>query len=417
MKRIYTLLFIILFSLNLYADKILVPMDNTQTDHLHAYGLVYWTLTLGQKSEWLLNYKDGSFILDNTKEVAEKANLMGVSTITVNDADLTRIYQEIEENNMKRIFLNKAPKIAVYAPPFSDPWDDAVRLALEYADVPYTRLWDKEVLLGDLEKYDWLHLHHEDFTGQYGKFYSSFRNMDWYKKKVAKFRQVARLLGYTSVPREKRAVAKMIQDYVSKGGFLFAMCSATDTLDIALASDELDIVPEEIDGTGITPNAQEKLDFNRTFAFTDFKLVFDPYVYEFSDIDINIMTEGLYNQPDTFSLFEFSAKIDPVPTMLVQSHKNVIKGFLGQTTAYNRKVIKEGITILAETPNTVRVKYIHGEFNKGTFTFLAGHDPEDYRHLVGDPPTDLSLHKNSAGFRLILNNILYPAAKKNPQKT
>lgn len=404
-------------SINLYADKILVYMNDTQTDHLKAYGLIYWAISQGYKSEWLLNYEYGSFLLDYSEEIKDKANLMGVSFHVIDDIILTSILQVIEENNMNRIFLNKAPKIAIYAPPFVDPWDDAVRLALEYAQIPYTRLWDKEVLLGDLEKYDWLHLHHEDFTGQYGKFYASFRNAEWYKKKVAKFRRLARELGFKSVSESKRAVAKMIQDYVAKGGFLFAMCSATDTIDIALASDGLDIVPKEIDGTGITPDTQGKLDYNKTFAFADFKLVFDPYKYEFSDIDLDIMKERLYYQPDTFSLFDFSAKIDPVPCMLVQSHKNAIKGFLGQTTGYYKKVIKESITILAETPGTDRVKYIHGEFNKGTFTFLGGHDPEDYRHLVGDPATDLSLHKNSAGFRLILNNVLYPAAKKKPQKT
>ncbi len=417
MKTIICIFLSIILHITLYADKILVLMDETQSDHIHAYGLVYWTLSQGYKSEWLLNYKDGSFLLDNTQDIIEKANLMGVSHQIINDALLTDIYQTIEENNMNRIFLNKAPKIAVYAPGFIDPWDDAVRIALEYAQIPYTRLWDKKVLMGELDNYDWLHLHHEDFTGQYGKFYASFRNTDWYKKKVAKFRRLARELGYNSVSKAKRAVAQTIQTYVAKGGFLFAMCSATDTLDIALASDGLDIVSKEIDNTGITPNAQIKLDFSKTFAFTDFKLILDPYIYEFSDIDVNIMKEGLYNNPDTFNLFEFSAKIDPVPSMLVQNHKNVIKGFLGQTTAYNKRVIKESCTILAETPNTTRVKYIHGEFGKGTYTFLGGHDPEDYRHLVGDPPTDLSLYKNSAGYRLILNNILYPAAKKKPQKT
>jgi len=417
MKRFILLLLVLVLTNIVYADRIVVLMDDTQTDHLRAYGLIYWALSRGYKSEWLLNYKCGSFVIDYSEEIKEKANLLGVSFVVADETELVSIYQTIEENNMNRIYLNKAPKIAIYAPPFADPWDDAVRLALEYAQIPYTRLWDKEVLFGELDNYDWLHLHHEDFTGQYGKFYASFRNAAWYKKKVAKFRRLARELGFKSVAENKRAVAKMIQDYVAKGGFLFAMCSATDTIDIALASDGLDIVPREIDGTGITPGAQEKLDFNKTFAFENFKLIFNPYQYEFSDIDIDIMKAKLYYQPDTFLLFDFSAKIDPVPCMLVQSHKNAIKGFLGQTTAYNRHVIKERVTILAETPGTDRVKYIHGEFHKGTFTFLGGHDPEDYRHLVGDPPTDLSLHKNSAGFRLILNNILYPAARKKPQKT
>ncbi len=392
-------------------------MDDSQRDHLSAYGLVYYALVQGYKAEWLLNYQGGSFIIDNSKDIIDRANLLGVSYSIVDDNALTTMYQEIEENNMNRLFLDKAPKIAVYAPAFVEPWDDAVRLVLDYAKISYTRLWDKEVLLGELEKYDWLHLHHEDFTGQYGKFYGSFRNTDWYKMDVARATKLARELGFQSVQLEKCSVAKMIQGYVMNGGFLFAMCSAIDSLDIALAAEGIDIIPQEIDGTPITSDAQNKLDYNKCFAFTGFKLIFDPYVYEVSDIDIDIMKEGLYNNPDTFTLFDFSAKIDPVPTMLVQNHKNVIKGFLGQTTAFNRNVIKENVTILADTFNTDRVKYIHGDFGKGTVTFLGGHDPEDYRHLVGDPATDLSLHKNSPGYRLILNNILYPAAKKKQRKT
>jgi hypothetical protein len=342
---------------------------------------------------------------------------MGVSFEVLGSGKVASIYQQIEENNMNRIFLDKAPKVAVYAPSFAEPWDDAVRLALEYAKIPYKRLWDEEVLLGNLEKYDWLHLHHEDFTGQYGKFYASYRKTQWYQKQVSLFTKMARELGYKSVQKEKCAVAKMIQAYVSAGGFLFAMCAACDTIDISLASENIDIVPQEIDGTPFDSNAQKNLDFAKCFAFENFQLIFDPYVYEFSDIDINIMKEGLYYKPDTFSLFEFSAKEDPVPCMLTQNHKNVIKGFLGQTTAFNRKVIKDSSTILGETKETDRVRYIHGEFGKGTYTFLGGHDPEDYRHLVGDPPTDLSLHKNSAGYRLILNNVLFPAAHKKRRKT
>ncbi len=409
------LLFSATFSLN--ANKLLIYMDNTQTDHLRAYGLVYWSLQQGDRGEWLLNYRDGSFLIPDTPENREKANLMGVSFTPVSDADLTEIYQIIDNNNMNRIYLDKAPKVAVYAPSYAEPWDDAVRLALDYAQIPYKRLWDKEVLLGELADYDWLHLHHEDFTGQYGKFYASFRNTEWYQKRVAMFTKLARDLGYKSVQEEKGAVAKMIQAYVSTGGFLFAMCAACDTIDIALAAQGIDIVPPEIDGTPYDPDAQQKLDWTKTFAFENFELIFDPYVYEFSDIDIDIMKEGLYYNPDTFTLFDFSAKEDPIACMLNQSHKNVIKGFLGQTTAFYRNVIKDSITILGETPGTDRVKYIHGEFGKGTFTFLGGHDPEDYRHLVGDPPTDLSLHKNSPGYRLILNNVLFPAAKKKKRKT
>ncbi len=401
----------------LYADKIYIYMDDTQSDHLRAYGVVYWALEKGFKGEWLLNYHGGSFLLDYNKNIAEYANLMGVSYSIIDDSDIIKIYQTIEENNMNRIPLNKAPKIAVYAPPYAEPWDDAVRLVLEYAKIPYTQLWDKEVLMGELSKYDWLHLHHEDFTGQYGKFYASFRNTDWYKKQVAQAIRLARGLGFKSVQEEKHTIAKMIQQYVSSGGFLFAMCAATDTIDIALAAQGLDIIPKEIDNTPVTPNAQEKLDYTKTFAFTDFKLIFNPYVYEFSDIDVDVIKEGLYYKQGTFTLFDFSAKEDPIPTMLIQNHKNVIKDFLGQTTAFHRWVIKDSITIMGETPETDRVKYIHGNFGKGTFTFYAGHDPEDYKHLVGDPPTELSLHKNSPGYRLILNNVLFPAAKKKRRKT
>ncbi|MDD5067565.1 MAG: asparagine synthetase B [bacterium] len=399
------------------AQKLLVPMDNTQRDHLRAYGLMFWALEQGLKGEWLLNYRGGSFLLDHADNIKEHADLLGVSCVVIDDAALVLLYQTMDQENMNRIYLDKAPKIGVYAPTYTEPWDDAVRLVLDYSQIPYTRVWDKEVLLGELSKFDWLHLHHEDFTGQYGKFYGSFRNAEWYKMDVARAVKMARELGFKSVQQEKCAVAKMIQAYVMQGGFLFGMCSVMDSLDISLASEGIDIIPPEIDGTSVTANAQEKLDYNRTFAFTGFKLVFDPYVYEVSDIDIDIMKEGLYNTPDTFTLFDFSAKIDPVPCMLVQNHENAVKGFLGQTTAFVRKVIKENVTILADTPNTDRVKYIHGDFGKGTFTFLGGHDPEDYRHLVGDPATDLSLHKNSPGYRLILNNVLYPAAKKKNRKT
>ncbi len=416
-KVLFALSILFIFSTSLFSNKIFIYMDDNQTDHLRAYGVVYWALSKGYKGEWLLNYRGGSFILPAFTDIKDYANLMGVSYEIKTESELSGIYNIIAENNMNRIYLNKAPKIAVYAPQYAEPWDDAVRLVLEYAKIPYTRLWDKEVLLGELSKFDWLHLHHEDFTGQYGKFYASFRNTEWYQKQVASAIKLAHSLGFKTVQQEKCAVAKMIQQYVAAGGFLFAMCAATDTIDIALAAEGIDIIPPEIDGTPITPNAQEKLDFTKTFAFTGFKLIFDPYVYEFSDIDVDVIKEGMYYHQGTFTLFDFSAKEDPIPCMLVQDHKNVIKDFLGQTTAFHRWVIKDSVTILADTPNTDRVKYIHGDFGKGTFTFLGGHDPEDYKHLVGDPPTDLSLHKNSPGYRLILNNVLFPAAKKHKRKT
>ncbi len=406
-----------LFICKVEANKILVPMDNTQTDHLRAYGLVYWALSIDTEGEWLLNYRGGSFLLEDYDVIKKRANELGVLIEEISEPQVARIYQIIEENNMNRIHLSKAPKIAVYAPSFAEPWDDAVRLVLEYAKIPYTRVWDEEVLAGILPEFDWVHLHHEDFTGQFGKFYASYRNTSWYQKQVADAIKLARKLGYSSVQEEKCAVAKMIQAYVADGGFLFAMCAAVDTIDIALAAEGIDIVPPEIDGTPITPDAQEKLNFSKTFAFQNFHLIFDPYVYEFSDIDVDIVKEGMYYNQGNFVLFDFSAKIDPVPCMLNQNHTRIIKDFLGQTTGFYKNVIKPDVTILAEYPDKPVAKYIHGEFGKGTFTFLGGHDPEDYKHLVGDPPTDLSLHKNSPGYRLILNNVLFPAAKKKRRKT
>jgi hypothetical protein len=342
---------------------------------------------------------------------------MNVSYSEIGPEEESRINNVIEKNNMYSVELNKAPKIAVYSPPNKGPWDDAVTLVLTYAKIPYTVLWDKEVLQGELDQYDWLHLHHEDFTGQHGKFYSAYRHASWYIKRVTRFRKVAKQAGFKSVAEHKRAVAQKIQMYVKKGGFLFAMCSATDTIDIALSSDGLDIIAPEIDGTPVTPAVQKKLDYNATFAFKNFKLVIDPNIYEFSDIDIDIRKEGLAFMPDTFTLFNFSAKIDIIPTILNQNHVNTIKGFLGQTTAFYKDKIKDKITILASTKNTNRVKYIHGAFGKGQFTFYGGHDPECYRHLVGMEPTNLEMHPNSPGYRLILNNILFPSAKKKKLRT
>lgn len=415
MKKILILL--VLISLPLFSQNILVPMDESQTDHLKAYGVTYWVLENNLKAEWLLNYRGGSFLLPDLPVIREYAALMGVSYIPVEASGLAQIQQTIDMNNMSRVFLDKAPKIAVYVPPTNDPWDDAVTLVLEYAQIPYDKLWDEEVLSGRLADYDWLHLHHEDFTGQYGKFYASYRNADWYKMQVAKFRQMAFSLGFSSVQEEKRVVAKMLQAYVSEGGFLFAMCAACDSLDIALASEGLDIISPEIDGSPITPDVQNKLDFSRTFAFQNFNLILSPYVYEFSDIDIDPVKEGIYNQQGKFQLFDFSAKEDPIPCMLNQNHEHNVDDFLGQTTAFHDYVLKPGITILGRTVATRMIKYIHGDLDKGTFTFLGGHDPEDYKHLIGDPPTDLTLRKNSPGYRLILNNILFPAARKQKRKT
>ncbi len=402
-----------------HADKILIYMDLSQTDHLKAYGVAYWALEQGYNVEWLLNYRGGSFMTDYYEGVADICRIRGVAFDVISLSQAASIYKEIEENNMEVVLLEKAPAIAIYTPPNKEPWDDAVTLALTYAEIPYTTLWDEEVLKGDLEKYDWLHLHHEDFTGQYGKFYRSFRNALWYKQEVATCELMAKKLGFRKVSEEKKVVARAIKDYIARGGFVFAMCSATETLDIALAAEGVDIVPQELDGDPVDPDCQERLDYSKTFAFTDFQVSTDAYKYEHSNIDTSPdkILSGMGPETDYFTLFDFSAKLDPVPTMLVQDHVSVVKGFMGQTTAFRKSLLKKYVTILGETEGQDEVKYIHGNYGRGTWTFYGGHDPEDYQHMVGDPPTDLSLHKNSPGYRLILNNILFPAAKKKERKT
>jgi hypothetical protein len=327
------------------------------------------------------------------------------------------IRAELEQGNMEEVILEKAPKIAVYIPTVSQPWDDAVTLALAYADIPYEKVFDEEVMTGKLDEYDWLHLHHEDFTGQYGKFYAAYRTAQWYRNQQVEFEALAHKLGYQKVSEAKKAVAEKIRQYVFNGGFLFAMCSACDTFDIALAAEGVDIAAQEFDHDGITPGFQEKLNYDRCFAFTDFKLITNPYVYEFSDIDTSDYVRARGSAEDYFTLFEFSAKYDPVPTMLTQSHTNVVKGFLGQTTGFKKPLVKKSAVVLGQDAVHAEVKYLHGNFGRGTYTFLGGHDPEDYQHAVGDPPTDLSLHVNSPGYRLILNNVLFPAAKKKKMKT
>ncbi|MBI1387409.1 MAG: asparagine synthetase B [bacterium] len=414
------LLLIAFIAARVHAGALLIPMDaEGQTDHLKAYGVTYWALQQGMKAEWLLNYRGGSFLIFDTDSALKKAAMQGVTATTVDDAAVQAIYQQIEENNMDRIPLEKAPKVAVYTPPTADPWDDAVTLALTYADIPYDKIWDEEALDGKLNNYDWLHLHHEDFTGQYGKFYRSFRNTPWYQEQVRQFEAMARKAGYSKVQDHKGAVAEAIHDYVQRGGFLFAMCAATDTLDIALAARGLDIVAPEIDGDGLTPGYQEKLNFNNTLAFTNFSLVTNPLIYEFSDIDTgpSPVTPGERYQAQFFTLFDFSAKFDPVPTILTQDHTSKVPDFLGQTTAFRKSKLKPNVIVLADFPGTGVAKYIHGVLGDGTFTFLAGHDPEDAQHLVGEGDTDLSQHPNSPGYRLILNNVLFPAAKKKPRKT
>lgn len=393
-------------------------MDLAQTDHLKAYGIAYWVLKQGQTVDWLLNYRDGSFMTDYSDLIAAECRIRGVFFEQISNANASEIYTQVKADNvnMDLIKLEVAPKIAVYATPGTQPWDDAVRLALEYAEIEHDIIWDEEVLSGKLDKYDWLHLHHEDFTGQYGKFWVSFQNTPWYIEQVSINEAMAKKLGFNKVSEMKKAVVKKIRDYVANGGFLFAMCSATDSYDIALAAMNVDICESMFDGDPADPQANQKLDYSQTFAFENFKLITDPMVYEFSDIDIQ---PNQTHQPgiDYFTLFEFSAKYDPVPTMLTQNHANIIKGFMGQTTAFKKELIKNSVIIMGEREGTNEVKYIHGNIGKGTFTWYGGHDPEDYRHIVGEEPTQLEIHKNSPGYRLILNNVLFPAAEKKKQKT
>ena len=393
-------------------------MDLNQTDHLKAYGITYRALTKGYKADWLLNYKGGSFLIDYSDDVAAECRLNNVLFETISFSQATEIYSFVqsEENNMDVVRLENAPKVAVYVPPGFQPWDDAVTLVLEYAQVPYDKIWNDEILKGDLDNYDWLHLHHEDFTGQYGKFYASFANAQWYIDQQLLYEQNAKKNGFKKVSEMMRSVAIDIKNYVGKGGFLFAMCSATDSYDIALSAINVDICEQMYDGDAADPDAQQKLNFDNTLAFTNFKLEMNPYVYEYSDIDIQPMEVGNFEN-DYFTLFEFSAKYDPVPTMLTQSHANIIRGFMGQTSMFRRNTIKNSVIILGQRDGTDQVKYIQGNYGRGSFAFYGGHDPEDYQHAVGDPPTELSLYKNSPGYRLILNNILFPAATKKKQKT
>ena len=394
-------------------------MDLAQKDHLKAYGIAYWILTQDINVEWLLNYRGGSFMLDEFPAITKEARIRGVTVEPMDDQSAIGIYAEVDANNMEVVLLEKAPKIAIYTPPSKQPWDDAVTLALTYAEVDYEMLWDDEVFLGKLDRFDWLHLHHEDFTGQYGKFYRNFHNAPWYVDQQQEFETMAKRLGFTSVSEEKKAVARTIRDYVGKGGFLFAMCSATDSYDIALAAEGVDITEAVIDGTPADPNAENRMDYSKSFAFREFTIITDPFVYEFSDIDVppsdRPTTRGA--EADYFTLFEFSAKYDPVPAMLTQNHVSIVKGFMGQTTGFRRSLIKNHVLIMGEVEGDEQVKYLHGNYGSGSFTFLGGHDPEDYQHFVGDPPTDLALHRNSPGYRLILNNILFPAARKKERKT
>ena len=418
--RILTLLFWLVTTwLSAYCTSILIPMDMDQKNHLKAYGIAYFAIKEGVDASWLLNYRGGSFMFTYSSKVEDECIIRGVSYQVIADVQANSIRQEIAavENNMNEIKLTKVPKIAVYSPKNKLPWDDAVTLVLTYAEIPYDVIYDEEVIKGELPKYDWLHLHHEDFTGQYGKFWGSYRNAAWYIQDVKENEERAKRLGYSKVSEMKLAVVKQIRNFVAGGGYLFAMCSGPDSFDIALAADGVDICDVMFDGDPMDPNAQEKLNYDNTFAFTNFKIEKNPYKYEVSDIDVDPTVHISNRKNDYFTLFEFSAKWDPVPTMLCQNHLTVIPGFMGQTTAFRKALIKPTVTIMGESKIFDEARYIHGEYGKGTWTFYAGHDPEDYQHLVNDPPTDLNLFPNSAGYRLILNNVLFPAAKKEKQKT
>ena len=412
-------LVLLLFTSSSYASYILLPMDaETQKNHLKAYGITYWTLNKQLKVRWLLNYRGGAFLLPDSEEIRKECKIRGVSFEVLSDAKTQSILEDISSpsKNQEAVILEKAPKIAVYSPKGNQPWDDAVTLVLTYAEIPYETVYDEEVLNDGLLLYDWLHLHHEDFTGQYGKFYGAYRAAPWYIQEKKKAEALAQSLGYSKVSEEKRAVALKIRDYVVGGGFMFAMCSATDSFDIALAAENVDICEAMFDGDPAEPNYQSKIDFDKTFAFTNFTLERSPVRYEFSSID---MTDKRFipKETDYFTLMDFSAKWDPIPTMLCQNHTALVKGFMGQTTSFDSKEIKANVLVLGENKTNGEARYIHGIKGQGFFTFYGGHDPEDYRHRVGDPKTELELHPTSPGYRLILNNVLFPAAKKKKQKT
>jgi hypothetical protein len=420
MKKILLLCIGILSSIQpLLASKILIPMDaESQKQHLKAYGVAYFILTKNQKIDWLLNYRGGSFVFDHFLELENECKIRDVSYEVLPDAKYTAILEEIADPdvNMDIVRLEKAPKIAVYTPDGKLPWDDAVTMALTYAEIPFDKVYDDELLEDKLVKYDWLHLHHEDFTGQYGKFYAAYHTAPWYIDDVKKNEAMAQKHGFAKVSQLKLAIAKKIKEFIIGGGYLFAMCSATDSYDVALSAESTDICEKMYDGDAQDPNAQSKLDYSKSLAFKDFNLVVNPYEYEYSDIDMTTKRR-VAMQADYFTLFTFSAKFDPVPSMLCQNHTTTIKGFMGQTTSFNNRTLKSSSMVMGENKAVGEARYIHGDLGKGTWTFYGGHDPEDFQHQVGDPPTDLSLHPSSPGYRLILNNVLFPAAKKKPQKT
>jgi len=411
------LVFFVIITFQVKGAHILIPMDRTQQNHLKAYGIAYFVLKHDIEVTWLLNYRGGSFMFQHNRIFENELVIRGVSYQIIADLQASAIISEVTnpDVNMDAMVLHKLPKIAVYTPPHTLPWDDAVTLALTYAEIPYDAIYDEEVISGVLPLYDWLHVHHEDFTGQYGKFWAAYRNAPWYQRDVQLAEEAARKLGFNRVPDLKLEVARKIQLFVAGGGYMFAMCSAPESIDIALAAEGVDIVHEVFDGSPVDPDYQQRLDFSRTFAFHNFQVISNPFEYAKSDIDVPKIDRDQVT--DFFTLFEFSAKWDPVPTMLTQNHETLVKGFMGQTTAFMKHLIKPTVTIMGENRANNEARYIHGTYGKGTFTFYGGHNPEDYRHFVGDPATDLNLYPNSPGYRLILNNILFPAARKQKQKT
>ena len=419
MTRFLPFLFLLLFSLQASASYLLIPMDaEGQKEHLKAYGITYWTLEKQLKVKWLLNYRGGSFLLPFSEEIVKECKIRGVSYEVISNAKTEEILTQISSpsQNMEAVVLEKAPRIAVYSPKGNQPWDDAVTMVLTYAEIPYEIVYDEEVMGDQLLLYDWLHLHHEDFTGQYGKFYRAYRSAPWYIKEKQKAEALASKMGYDKVSEAKRDVALKIRDYVVGGGFMFAMCSATDSFDIALSADGVDICEPMFDGDPSDPGYQNKIDYSKTFAFTNYILERSPMVYEFSSIDMTTKRR-IAKETDYFTLMDYSAKWDPIPCMLVQNHTALVKGFMGQTTSYDRNQIKSNVLVMGENKTNGEARYIHGVKGKGFFTFYGGHDPEDYQHRVGDAKTELALHPNSPGYRLILNNVLFPAAKKKKQKT
>ena len=414
-----TILLLFAFSSAAQAMQILIPMDESQKNHLKSYGIAFWLLKQKQEVQWLLNYNGGSFMFQYSQEAERECKVRGVSYETISDAAANAIITQIQDPaaNLNAVKLLNAPKIAVYSPKTKQPWDDAVTLVLIYAEIPYDVIFDDEVLSGKILEYDWLHLHHEDFTGQYGKFYSSYASAPWYQAEVAESESMAAKHGFGSNRELKLAVVKKIRDFMLGGGFLFAMCSATDSYDIAMAAESTDICESMFDGTPADQNAQSKLNFDNCIAFKDFALNMDPYFYEFSNIDVDPRTRAVSEENDLFTLFDYSAKWDLIPSILCQNHTKTIKGFMGQTTAYRSHLVRSDVLVMGENALLNEARYLHGEFGKGTWTFFGGHDPEDYQHFVGEAPTDLNLHPNSPGYRLILNNILFPSAQKSKQKT